>query len=298
MTLLSSQTQDAYRYDYAPNLDKDSTASKLLHLVGTNKRVLELGCATGSMTRLLTEQLGCQVTGIELDPLSAERARPYCEKLFIGNLDQFDWSLLGENNTFDVILIADVLEHLRQPMSCLKQLHAYLAQDGYVLVSVPNIAYNGIIASLLCDDFPYADVGLLDRTHIHFFTWKTLEQTLHAAGFSIVIYDAVTTPNEHPEFYAYWQQLPESIQAFLNHHAHGHVYQYIVKIVKDDRPRTFAVPPETCNWMAHFEKQQATIQALKAELQTVYQSRSWKLTTPLRHITKLLQTLKSILFHR
>lgn len=292
MSSFSSQPQDAYRYDYAPNLNKDSTASKLLHLVGKNKRVLELGCATGSMTRLLTEQLGCHVTGIELDPISAERARPYCEKLLIGNLDHFDWSILEEKNKFDVILIADVLEHLREPVACLKKLHAYLAPDGYILVSVPNIAYNGIIASLLCHDFPYADVGLLDRTHIHFFTWKTLEQTLHAAGFSVMHYDTVTTPNEHPEFYAYWQQLPQTIQAFLTHNQYGHVYQYIVKIVADKNPQPFSLPEAAQNWMATFEAHQATYEQ---QLQAVYQSRSWKITAPLRKITKLFQSLKSIL---
>lgn len=287
---------DSYRYDYVLDLNQESTASKLLRLVGRNKHVLELGCATGSMTRILKEKLACRVTGVELDPVSAARAEPYCDTLFVGNLDHFDWTLLS-SQTFDVILIADVLEHLRNPEDCLKQLRLLLKPSGYLLISVPNIAYNGIIASLLLDDFPYAEIGLLDRTHIHFFTWKTLEKTLNHALFSIVSQEMIIPVPEHPEFYAYWHALPLSLQHYLAQNPHGQVYQYIVQAIPEDAPKQF-IPPEKktqTTWLETFQAQQNAFLQAQQELEQMRRSHSWKITAPLRAFGRLLQFAKSII---
>src|SRR3990172_4331800 len=95
-------------YDAEIDPDSDTTPGKVVRLVGTNKRVLELGCATGYMSRVLRDR-GCQVVAVEMNPKMAERAAEFCERIIVGDIEQIDLAReLGEDS-FDVILAADFL---------------------------------------------------------------------------------------------------------------------------------------------------------------------------------------------
>src|SRR5213593_4394013 len=98
---------------------RNSTDKNILRLVGKNKRVLELGCACGQMSRALGEQ-GCTVVGIEIHPDAARTAADVCERVIVGDLDCLDFSRELGADRFDVVLAADVLEHLKDPLSVLK----------------------------------------------------------------------------------------------------------------------------------------------------------------------------------
>lgn len=160
--------------------------SLVLSYCGANKRVLEVGCSTGYLSEALHRQ-GCRITGVEIDPSAAEAARQWCERLIIGDIETLDLAPLGSG--YDVILLADVLEHLRDPVAALRRLRPLLGSNGYVVISVPNVANWAMRLGLLAGRWNYTDRGILDRTHLRFFTSKTIRAALADGGFSIRTFD-------------------------------------------------------------------------------------------------------------
>ncbi len=164
--------------------DRNNTFAILLDLVGQEKKILEIGCATGYMTAIL-QQRGNQVWGVEIDPLAAEKARPFAEEIWVGNLDK-DADRAQIKGTFDVILITDVLEHLVFPADLLKFLTSHLADGGQLIVSVPNVAHWSIRRNLLRGRWDLTETGLMDRTHLYWFTRQTGRELLTQAGYQII----------------------------------------------------------------------------------------------------------------
>lgn len=145
---------------------------EVLNLIPAHsKRVLELGCGMGAMAIDLKEKYNCEVIGIEIDSNVAEFAQHNLDTVYSADVENFDLSKLG---TFDCIVCADVLEHLRDPWKIVKELTSLLNDGGQLVVSLPNIANIEIIKELMQSDFSYREAGLLDRTHLRFFTRKTL----------------------------------------------------------------------------------------------------------------------------
>ena len=158
----------------AADLDDNSSLKKMLQLVGENKRVVDFGCATGYFARFLTNK-GCQVTGVEVNSQAAKSAEQYCEKVIVADLDFVSLAEILPFQAFDVAVFGDVLEHLRNPWRVLKETRELLKPEGYVVVSIPNIAHGAIRLALLQGDFEYMELGILDNTHLRFFTRKTVE---------------------------------------------------------------------------------------------------------------------------
>jgi 2-polyprenyl-3-methyl-5-hydroxy-6-metoxy-1,4-benzoquinol methylase len=153
-----------------------------LAFVGRGKRVLELGCAAGHVTRALVDR-HCEVVGIEADAEAASNLEGIAEA-FVGDLtDPTIVQKAAEGRTFDVVLAGDVLEHLPDPASTLLACRDVLRADGYLVVSLPNVAHADVALSLLDGQFGYRDTGLLDRTHLRFFTLEGIHQLLEDAGF-------------------------------------------------------------------------------------------------------------------
>ena len=153
-----------------------------LAMVGHNKRVLELGCAGGHVTRALNKQ-GCRVTGIEIDPESAIRAKVGAEEVITADLCDLSWADKLEPEQFDVVLAGDVLEHLSVPHHVLRACRALLKPSGTLVVSLPNIAHVDARLALLQGRFDYRPWGLLDDTHLRFYTKESAGQLLGEAGF-------------------------------------------------------------------------------------------------------------------
>lgn len=216
-------------YAYEINLDDSGLVPvKLVRLVGENRRVLELGSASGHMSRVLKEKFGCTVVGVEIDPEWAEKARPYCERMIIGDLEQLDFAKELGDDRFDVILCADVLEHLRDPWRILGELRGYLKPEGRVIISVPNGAFHGILAEMCDGKFGYRKIGLLDQSHLRFFTRRELELLVLTAGLVPLEWDHVLKGAEHSEFAESWEKLPGQFQGLLRSIKDGEVYQLIV----------------------------------------------------------------------
>ena len=126
---------DPLRYDTRVNLsDKNNSHTLLVLLTGRNKKVLEVGPATGYVTQALAAR-GCRVTGIEINPEAAKVARPHCERMIIGSVEEIDFDETFAGEQFDVVIYGDVLEHLLDPEGVLRKTARVLAPGGYVVAS-------------------------------------------------------------------------------------------------------------------------------------------------------------------
>lgn len=219
------------KYLYNIPDDPNHSASKIFAWIDSGQEVLEVGCASGIQTRQLKERLGCQVTGIEIDPLAAEDARPYCENLIIGNIEDLDLSQKLGGKRFDVITFADVLEHLYDPAGALKKVCPFLKEGGCLIASIPNIAHAAICWELAHGRFDYQKYGLLDNTHIRFFTKKNVAKLFEEAGYRIVSWDRVTKSPQETEFSVHCGSAQD--QAFLDwvgeNNPEALTFQFIVK---------------------------------------------------------------------
>jgi glycosyltransferase involved in cell wall biosynthesis/2-polyprenyl-3-methyl-5-hydroxy-6-metoxy-1,4-benzoquinol methylase len=146
-------------------------------------RILDVGCGEGALGRALLEIGASEVVGIEADPATADAARKVLSRVFRGDVETLD--LPFDDGYFDCIVLADVLEHLRDPLSALKKLKRHLADSGTVVASIPNVRFLGVMEGLAEGRWEYKDFGILDRTHLRFFTRKEMETLFREAGFEL-----------------------------------------------------------------------------------------------------------------
>ena len=157
---------------------------EIYRLVEDGWRVLDVGCGTGHLGERLKSDKHCFVIGVEIDKDKANQAREKLDGVINSDIELIDD--LARYGHFDAIIFADSLEHLRYPMITLQRLSNYLNADGYFLISLPNIANWMIRLKLLFGKFDYQESGILDKTHLHFFTLATTKKFVQEAGFEIV----------------------------------------------------------------------------------------------------------------
>ena len=219
------------KHRYAHEIDPNggSAAAVLARMVEPGQRVLELGTGPGTVTRILHDK-GCKVTGVEMDPDTLATCAPFCERTLLANLeDPLWWAPLG-NERFDVVICADVLEHLRDPRPLLEKLPSFLNEGGCALMSLPNASHLTIVASLLGGRFPYQKNGLLDNTHLKFYGREDLDALLRECGFLWQRWHTVQVDPSQAELKQYWNNLEESDREFLKARcADGMVYQHVVR---------------------------------------------------------------------
>ena len=158
----------------------------LLALVPDGTRVLDVGCSSGYLARRLVES-GCTVVGIELDERAAAAARNVCAEVLVGDAERME--LPFAPRSFDVVLCGDLVEHLRDPQRFLERVRPLLREGGRLVLTTPNVANWTMRLGLLFGRWRYTKRGILDRTHSHLFTRKTLVETLSAAGYRVVRLD-------------------------------------------------------------------------------------------------------------
>jgi 2-polyprenyl-3-methyl-5-hydroxy-6-metoxy-1,4-benzoquinol methylase len=226
----ASADEPSHRYERAVDPESDTTHGRVVQLVGRDRRVLELGPANGHVTAVLQER-GCTVVGIEVDAAMAAEAEPYAERMIVGDLDVLDLEAELGGDRFDVIVAADVLEHLKNPLSALRRLRPFLAPGGFFVASLPNIAHGSVRLALLEGNFRYSEVGLLDRTHLRFFTREIIADLFDEAELGIaelyrqpldiaaseVTFDAAVVPAE--------------IRDALEADVEARTYQFVIKAV-------------------------------------------------------------------
>jgi glycosyltransferase involved in cell wall biosynthesis/2-polyprenyl-3-methyl-5-hydroxy-6-metoxy-1,4-benzoquinol methylase len=171
-------------------LTPNDSHGRMIEMIPPGARVLETGCANGRFSRVLVEH-GCQVVGVEIDPEAAAQASEACEQVIVGNLEDphIQEQIPGQ---FDVVLFGDVLEHLARPWDVLRAVRSRLGPGGCIVTSIPNVAHWDVRMDLLRGNFNYQYEGVLDSTHLRFFTRRTAWEMIEQAGYRIVADSRVT----------------------------------------------------------------------------------------------------------
>lgn len=170
---------ERYRVEVDP-ASTNSAHAAAIRMVGHGRRVLEVGCSVGHVTEHLVAN-GNDVVGIEIDPAAAEEARRFATTVHVADLDRRPLDEIVDG-TFDVVVFGDVLEHLRDPSSALDAAVRLLADDGRVVVSIPNVGHADLRLMVLEGRWEYQEHGLLDETHLRFFTREGLRELLGRSG--------------------------------------------------------------------------------------------------------------------
>jgi 2-polyprenyl-3-methyl-5-hydroxy-6-metoxy-1,4-benzoquinol methylase len=224
LTELASGCKYTY-FDETPG----STHNLVTDLVPNDARVLEFGCATGYMSRAFRERRGCTVVGVELVPEAAAQAQKECERVIVADAETIDYDAeLGEDR-FDAITFADVLEHLRDPARLLRRIRPFLKEDGAVIASIPNVAHGNVRLALLAGEFRYRQTGLLDETHLRFFTRNGVRELFEQAG--LFVHDWLYKRLDIGETEIALPELPfnSELQNWLELDHNSTVYQFIVR---------------------------------------------------------------------
>lgn len=221
------------KYDNEIFLNTNTSPGKLAKYIENGSKVLEFGCATGRFTKYLKEEKECEVFIVEIDEEAYKIAKQYAYDGICTDISAFEWCNVLQREDFDYIVFADVLEHLSNPTEVLSKTSLYLKDDGKVLISIPNIAHNSVIAKLYYNRFEYTSTGVLDNTHVHFWGYRDLNGFIGNTPYKIVELDGVRISSGDTEqkivtdFY-----LENRIEELLKERTLGDVYQFVLCLQK------------------------------------------------------------------
>ena len=169
------------------------------HLIPENvKRILDVGCAGGKFGELLkNKNPGLEVTGIEIHPEAARQASKVLDRVITGNIEEL-MDIDISDGYFDCIIYADVLEHLRNPWSVINAYRRFLRTGGYIVCSIPNVRFYKVIINLIKGIWEYAEDGIMDRSHLRFFTLKSIRELIELNGFKIQTIERKITKRKTP----------------------------------------------------------------------------------------------------
>lgn len=178
-----------HRYEYMEEINKEILRQIPYNKAQSPAMVLDVGCGSGALSKAIQDK-GYSVWGIESNKEAAAKADGRIHKVI--NADLTEVTLVKQEigqKVFDYIVFSDVLEHVYDPFSIIKEYLVFLKRGGFILVSVPNaVAWTNRL-KFLFGRFEYSDTGIMDRTHIRFFTFRTSKLLVKAAGCTIVRVD-------------------------------------------------------------------------------------------------------------
>lgn len=203
------------------------------------RRVLEIGCGAGRLGASLKSRQQAHVTGIEMDAGAADAARHLLDEVLCADAESSE--ITFPDHAFDTVVCADVLEHLRVPERLLARIRRWLEPGGTLVASLPNIQHHSVVTSLLEGNFTYESAGLLDATHLRFFTRREIEKLLFRTGFHLESLQSVPGPADSE-----WWQSPSPEVRIGGFHMTGldperakefFTYQYLVT-ARSEPPRS------------------------------------------------------------
>jgi 2-polyprenyl-3-methyl-5-hydroxy-6-metoxy-1,4-benzoquinol methylase len=233
---------------------QDSLA-KIARLIAPNSLVLDVGCGKGILGEYLARERGCTVDGIEISAEAARVAARSHRRVVVGDLDQFDFESALNEKSYDYIVCADVLEHVKEPAPLATRLKRLLGRNGRMLLSIPHVGYAGLIAGLLNGEFRYRREGLLDQTHLRFFTRRSVLDLLREVGLHALDIDVVHLDLSDSEFAREGLEgFAPSLREQLLSSPDALTYQFVVQAVPvdSDQPATRieAPPPAAATFLA------------------------------------------------
>jgi len=169
------------------DLYKDNLNELVVEQVGFGKKILDIGCSGGRLGQYLKKHKKATVFGIDIASKAIKRAKKNLDKACLLNIETD--TLPFAERSFDIIICADVLEHLYQPLLVLRKLKSYLKDSGVFIFSIPNVANIEVRWNLLWGRFDYQQIGIIDESHLRFFTKKTAIKLVSDAGLKVVKMD-------------------------------------------------------------------------------------------------------------
>lgn len=158
----------------------------LLRLIPPAESVVEAGCSSGALAAAYKlRHPHCRYTGIEIDPAYAEVARQHCDAVLVADLDALASLPVSRALSAECWVFGDCLEHLVDPWNVLRWVYRQQPEGGVICACIPNAQHWSLQAKLSCGAFHYEQAGLLDRTHLRFFTATTLPSLFEQAGYRI-----------------------------------------------------------------------------------------------------------------
>lgn len=174
---------DAHNTSNAIYYNRDRPS--IVALVTTGPHViLDLGCGSGAVGRKLLESgKASKMIGVEIFPSAAKEASKYYAKVHEGDIEAMS---LPYGQQFDYVLCGDILEHLKDPYSVVARIPGWLKNDGHFICSVPNVRHWRVLREVICQgEWKYREAGIMDQTHLRFFTRRSCFRMLQEAGFTV-----------------------------------------------------------------------------------------------------------------
>jgi len=161
---------------------------ELLRLIPqASMHLVEIGCSSGALAREFKKiNPRCNYLGVDVVSTYAELAKRHCDKVVALDIEAADEGFFSDNAIRDCWIFGDTIEHLRNPWSVLERIRDVIPQKGCVVACIPNAQHWSVQARLCTGDFRYEDSGLLDRTHLRWFTRQTMIEMFDESGFTIV----------------------------------------------------------------------------------------------------------------
>lgn len=213
--------------------ESQNSQAAIVALVGSDKRVLDVGCAAGYIARALVAH-GCVVVGVDNDEAALDQARDTLERAVVADLETADLVAELDGDRFEVIVLGDVLEHLTNPERLLRQATRLLVPGGSLVTSVPNVAHGDVRLALYAGQWDYRPAGLLDDTHIRFFTERTYRALLRRCGLAVLEVRRMRLPLFATELGLRVQDFPAEVVADLRRAPDHDLYQFVMRSVPDD----------------------------------------------------------------
>ena len=228
------------KYDYGLDLKNNNNSRKLVDdSITENSLILEFGPSSGELTKHLSENKHCIVDIVEIDSEAGTIAAKYSRNALLGNMlgdiENYIWKDKFKGLKYDFIVFSDVLEHLYNPKAVLEQCKHYLKNNGKIIISVPNIANNAIILNLLRDQFEYTSTGLLDNTHVHFFSLLSLEKMITEVGLVPVKRRATYVGVGQNEVEVNYDLFDDVTSNVVKSHCLGEIYQFVYELAIQDK---------------------------------------------------------------
>lgn len=148
------------------------------------KTVLEVGCGEGATAAEIKRKFNCEVSGIELFESAVQKAEKLLDRVIWADIENYEPDF--QPYYFDCIIFADILEHTKDPWAVLNKYKKYLNKEGWIIASIPNIRYIVPVLKILTDKFEYEPSGILDQTHLRFFTLHTIKKMFDECGYRII----------------------------------------------------------------------------------------------------------------
>ena len=264
---------EIYKVDLNENEFNDARIIAL-NYIHERSTVLDVGAACGDFGLLLKNKKQCKVYGMEYDIKSIEIAKSTKAYNDIHQIDLNNFHISDYKhyiNYFDTIVLLDVLEHLLYPEKVLELMQNFLKEDGYFIISLPNVAFADIKASLLQNDFTYTDTGILDKTHLKFYTYKSI------IDFMTILNLRITDFNVKVNNMSAYKKIPKTIKKYILKCPHSYVYQYIICAEQADSS-TNLLEDNTKTMSLTWKKMNPTLKIIKRKelIQNIFPTNSFQ----------------------